>query len=153
MFTRDRVEQEYLPLYEQYGYGLTIWSPLASGILSGKYNDFKVPEDSRLALKDDQFMVAFNKKLSTPEGRAEIEKVRKAGEIAKTLGCTTSQLAIAWCLKNKRVSSVITGYVHCQHTRKLTVLTLTSPAERAKLRRLPKTSRPCRWSTRSRRSK
>ncbi|KAK5271934.1 hypothetical protein LTR96_003762 [Exophiala xenobiotica] len=109
MFTRDRVEQEYRPLYESYGYGLTVWSPLASGILSGKYNDFKVPEDSRLAIKEDPFMVAFKEKLSTPEGREQIEKVKKTGEIAKMLGCTMSQLAIAWCLKNTSVSSVITG--------------------------------------------
>ncbi|KAK5208385.1 hypothetical protein LTS13_006393 [Exophiala xenobiotica] len=109
MFTRDRVEQEYRPLYQSYGYGLTVWSPLASGILSGKYNDFKVPEGSRLAIKEDPFMVAFKEKLSTPEGREQIEKVKKAGEIAKMLGCTMSQLAIAWCLKNTSVSSVITG--------------------------------------------
>ncbi|KAK5307935.1 hypothetical protein LTR99_000907 [Exophiala xenobiotica] len=109
MFTRDRVEQEYRSLYESYGYGLTVWSPLASGILSGKYNDFKVPEDSRLAIKEDPFMVAFKEKLSTPEGREQIEKVKKTGEIAKMLGCTMSQLAIAWCLKNTSVSSVITG--------------------------------------------
>lgn len=111
MFTRERVEGEYRPLYTNYGYGTTIWSPLASGILSGKYNDLKVPEGSRLGIKEDQFMVAFKEKLSTEEGRLQIEKVKAAGEIAKELGCTMAQFALAWCLKNKNVSSVITGFV------------------------------------------
>jgi aryl-alcohol dehydrogenase-like predicted oxidoreductase len=111
MFTRKRVEEEYRDarLYQNYQYGLTTWSPLASGILSGKYNDLSVPDGSRLSIKEDKFMCAFNEKLSTPEGRAEIEKVKAAGEIAKQLGCTMAQFAIAWCLKNKNVSSVITG--------------------------------------------
>lgn len=111
MFTRKRVEEEYRDarLYERYRYGLTVWSPLASGILSGKYNHLKVPDGTRLAIKEDQFMRAFKEKLSTPEGRAEIEKVKAAAQIAEELGCTAAQLAIAWCLKNQNVSTVITG--------------------------------------------
>jgi voltage-dependent potassium channel beta subunit len=111
MFTRKRVEEEYRDgrLYDNYKYGLTTWSPLASGILSGKYNDLKVPEGSRLSIKEDQFMRAFKEKLSTPEGKAEIEKVKAAGEIARELDCTMAQFALAWCLKNKNISSVITG--------------------------------------------
>jgi voltage-dependent potassium channel beta subunit len=102
MFVRDRVEKEYLPLYEKLGYGTTTWSPLASGVLSGKYND-GVPKGSRADLpnmawlKDDMFQ----------PGR--IERVRALGRLAGELGCTTSQLAIAWCLRNPHVSTVITG--------------------------------------------
>jgi voltage-dependent potassium channel beta subunit len=102
MFVRDRVEKEYLPLYEKLGYGTTTWSPLASGVLSGKYND-GIPKGSRADLpnmawlKDDMFQ----------PGR--IERVRALGRLAVELGCTTSQLAIAWCLRNPHVSTVITG--------------------------------------------
>ncbi|OAA54564.1 Aldo/keto reductase [Niveomyces insectorum RCEF 264] len=111
LLTRQRVEQEYrdAQLYRNYRYGLTVWSPLASGVLSGKYNDLQVPADSRLAIADDQFMRAFKAKLTTAAGRAEIEKVKAAGAVARELGCTTAQLALAWCLTNPHVSTVITG--------------------------------------------
>jgi voltage-dependent potassium channel beta subunit len=102
MLVRDRVEKEYLPLYEKLGHGLTIWSPLASGVLTGKYND-GIPKGSRLDLPNMRWLqqeVLDNDK---------IDKVRKLGAISKELGCTTGQLAIAWCLKNPHVSSVITG--------------------------------------------
>jgi len=99
MFFRDRLEKEYLPLFEQYGLGTTIWSPLASGILSGKYNQ-GIPSDSRLAkegwLVPENFMQM-------------VEKTKKLCVIADELGCTMSQLAIAWCLHNPHVSTVITG--------------------------------------------
>ena len=108
---RQRVEQEYRDglLYDKYKYGLTTWSPLASGILSGKYNDLIVPEGSRLAFTENRTARGFREKLSTPEGRAEIERVENAGQIASQLGCTMAQFAIAWCLKNENVSTVITG--------------------------------------------
>lgn len=111
LFKRARVEQEYRDglLYSKYKYGLTTWSPLASGILSGKYNDLIVPEGSRLAYTDNRNARAFREKLSTPEGRLEIEKVEAAGSLASILGCTMAQFAIAWCLKNPNVSTVITG--------------------------------------------
>lgn len=99
LFFRDHLEKDYLSLFEKYGLGTTIWSPLASGILSGKYNQ-GIPSDSRLAkeawLVPDNFMQL-------------IEKTRQLAVIAEELECTLSQLAIAWCLKNPRVSSVITG--------------------------------------------
>lgn len=99
LFYRDHLEKDYLPLFEKYGLGTTIWSPLASGILSGKYNQ-GIPSDSRLAkeawLVPDNFMPL-------------IEKTKKLSALAKDLGCTLSQLAIAWCLKNPHVNSVITG--------------------------------------------
>jgi voltage-dependent potassium channel beta subunit len=102
MFVRDRVEKEYLPLYEKLGTGTTIWSPLASGVLSGKYND-GIPRGSRAALPN---MTWLKEDMFQP-GR--IERVRALGRLAGELGCTTSQLAIAWCLRNPHVSTVITG--------------------------------------------
>ena len=99
LFNRDHLETDYLRLFENYGLGTTIWSPLASGILSGKYNQ-GIPNDSRLAketwLMPDNFMQL-------------IDQTKKLSVVAKELECTLSQLAIAWCLKNKNVSSVITG--------------------------------------------
>lgn len=99
IFFRDHLEKDYLDLFKKYGLGTTTWSPLASGILSGKYNQ-GIPRDSRLAkeswLVPDNFMQL-------------IEKTKKLEMIAKDLECTLSQLAIAWCLHNPNVSSVITG--------------------------------------------
>ena len=102
MFHRERVEQEYAPLYEDAGLGTTIWSPLASGLLTGKYND-GIPEDSRLATEGYEWLqdqVLREKR---------IETVRRLTGVADDLGCTTAQLALAWCLKNPYVSTVITG--------------------------------------------
>lgn len=106
-FHRDRFEVEYAPLYDQFQYGTTIWSPLASGLLTGKYND-GVPSDSRFAtnasLYDDTV-----KSLQQPEGQAKIEKVRKLTGIAERLGGTVTHLALAWAAMNKNVSTVILG--------------------------------------------
>ena len=102
MMHRDRVEVEYDPLYRDFGLGTTIWSPLASGLLTGKYND-GIPEDSRLATEGYEWL----QERVLAEDR--IEKVRKLTELADDLGCTTAQLAIAWCLTNPNVSTVITG--------------------------------------------
>ena len=102
MFHRERFETEYAPLYEQLGYGTTIWSPLASGVLTGKYNN-GIPEDSRAALKGYEWL---RDSAVTPE---RIEKVRRLQPVADELGCSMAQLALAWCLKNPHVSTVITG--------------------------------------------
>lgn len=106
MFHRDRVEKEYDPLYKDIGLGTTIWSPLASGLLTGKYND-GIPEGSRLDLKKYQWLK--EQLLDSEEGRAKLEKVKKLAPIARDLGISMPQLALAWCLKNKNVSTVITG--------------------------------------------
>lgn len=99
LFFRDHLEKDYLKLFEKYGMGTTTWSPLASGILSGKYNQ-GIPQESRLA--KETWLV--------PENFMQlIEKTRQLSEIAVSLDCMLSQLAIAWCLKNPHVSSVITG--------------------------------------------
>lgn len=105
MFKRDRVEVEYSRLYESFGLGLTIWSPLASGYLTGKYND-GIPEGSRLTIEGYEWL---RKRLESEEGREMIAKVRLLEGIATELKCSTAQLAIAWCLKNPNVSTVITG--------------------------------------------
>lgn len=106
-FHRERHEVEYKPLYQQFQYGTTIWSPLASGLLTGKYND-GVPEGSRFANHGD-FFDGTIKSLQTEEGKAKIEKVRKLGKIADQLGSSTAALAIAWAAKNPTVSTVILG--------------------------------------------
>ncbi len=101
MFHRHRVESELAPLCDSYGIGLTTWSPLASGILSGKYND-GIPEGSRASLEN----MAWIKENITEE---RIEKVRQLQQVAGELGISMAQLAIAWLLRRKEVSSVITG--------------------------------------------
>jgi voltage-dependent potassium channel beta subunit len=102
LFHRERVEKEYAPLYVEHGLGTTIWSPLASGVLSGKYVG-GIPAGSRLSLDN----YAWLKKVALSEERNAV--VKKLQPIAQSLGCTLAQLAIAWCLKNPRVSSVILG--------------------------------------------
>jgi len=102
MFERQRMEKEHLILFSELGYGTTIWSPLASGLLSGKYND-GIPADSRANLPGYEWL---KKHVITPE---RIEKIKKLVPIAGDLGCTMAQLALAWCLKNPNVSTVITG--------------------------------------------
>ena len=102
LFHRKRVEDEYASLYADIGLGLTIWSPLASGLLTGKYAQ-GVPVDSRASLKS---MAWMQEQLLD---RQRNGKVTQLAAIADELGCTTAQLAIAWCLKNPNVSTVITG--------------------------------------------
>lgn len=99
LFHRERVEKEYLPLYENYGMGTTIWSPLSSGVLTGKYNE-GIPQGTRLQMHPEMQV------LLTPE---KIKKVKALGEVAKDIGCTLAQLSIAWCLKFPYVSTVIIG--------------------------------------------
>jgi aryl-alcohol dehydrogenase-like predicted oxidoreductase len=106
-FHRERFEKEYAPLYEKFQYGTTIWSPLASGLLTGKYND-GIPEDSRFATNKDFFKKTVEE-LKSDEGQAKIEKVKKLTKVAEKLGASTSQLSLAWAAKNPNVSTVILG--------------------------------------------
>jgi voltage-dependent potassium channel beta subunit len=105
MFHRERVEREYAPLYEDPGLGTTIWSPLAGGLLTGKY-DKGIPEGSRSTLPQYAWL---KPSYEGEEAAARLAKVRRLAPIAAELGCTRAQLALAWCLKNPRVSTVITG--------------------------------------------
>ncbi len=102
---KKRVEEEYAPIYEKYGIGTTIWSPLASGVLSGKYLE-GIPEGSRL----DRW--PWLKKTMEERGifqEETLQKLKRIKEIAEGLGVTMAQLSIAWCLRNPHVSSVILG--------------------------------------------
>ena len=105
LFVRERVEQEYAPLYRDYGMGTTIWSPLASGLLTGKYSQ-GVPKDARMNLPGYEWL---KERLQSEEGRQRVAKVEKLTLIARELGMSVAQLALAWCLKNPHVSSVILG--------------------------------------------
>lgn len=105
MFHRDRVEKEFAPLYNPFGIGLTTWSPLASGLLTGKYNDGD-PGGTRTSLKNYEWL---REQFQTAEARSRIAKATKLAAIAADLGTTLPLLALAWCLKNPHVSSVITG--------------------------------------------
>jgi voltage-dependent potassium channel beta subunit len=102
LFERRKVEREYARLYEDIGLGLTTWSPLASGLLTGKYAD-GVPDGSRAALSGYEWL----RHAVTDEERNA--KVRALREVADELGCSLAQLAIAWCAANPHVSTVITG--------------------------------------------
>lgn len=105
LFHRDRFEREYAELYDQVGLGTTIWSPLAGGLLTGKYND-GIPEGSRADLAGYEWL---RPRFEGDEPERKIAKVRRLEPIAAELGCTLAQLAIAWCLTNPNVSTVITG--------------------------------------------
>jgi voltage-dependent potassium channel beta subunit len=102
LFHRQRVEQEYARLYQDIGLGLTTWSPLASGLLTGKYRA-GVPAGSRGTIESMSFLVAGL------TDQAKNAAVGRLDAIAKELGCTLAQLAIAWAARDPRVSTVITG--------------------------------------------
>jgi aryl-alcohol dehydrogenase-like predicted oxidoreductase len=122
LLNRRRMEQEYAPLYGKIGIGLTTFSPLASGLLTGKYAK-QLPEGSRLARSD---MAWLRDRTLLPE---KIAAAERAAETARALGCTPAQLAVAWCLKNPRVISVILGATSPEQLRE----TLVAPHVAAKL--------------------
>jgi len=102
LFERDKMENEFLQIFKTVGLGTTIWSPLASGLLSGKYND-GIPKDSRFALQGFDWL---KDKWVLDD---KVKKVKKMSELAKKLGVTTAALSIAWCIKNPNVSTAILG--------------------------------------------
>ena len=105
MFHRDKVETEFAPLYQEIGLGTTIWSPLASGLLTGKYNDGD-PGGTRISLPSYAWL---REQFETDEARARLSKVKELAEVAGDLGATLPRLGLAWCLKNPNVSTVMTG--------------------------------------------
>jgi voltage-dependent potassium channel beta subunit len=105
MFHRERVEKEYDILYRIMGLGTTVWSPLASGLLTGKYNR-GIPAGTRVSLRGYGWL---RDRFVGPQAAAKLVKVRKLGRLAADLGISLPRLAIAWCLANPRVSTVITG--------------------------------------------
>lgn len=102
---RERAEVEYAPLYREFGMGTTIWSPLSSGVLTGKYSH-GIPQGSRLATPGYEWL---RERIESPEGHADLARVDKLLPIAKELGVSPAQFAIAWCLKNPHVSTVMLG--------------------------------------------
>ncbi len=105
MLHRDRVEREYSRLYDAFGLGLTVWSPLASGILTGKYDD-GIPEGTRVSLEGYEWL---RRRVESEEGQRDVAAVKKLKPIADELGTSRAQLALAWALNNPNVSTVITG--------------------------------------------
>lgn len=113
LLKRTRVEQEYAPLYEAFGLGLTTFSPLASGILTGKYNN-GIPEGSRLSLDSYQWLRELL--LDEDNGSSKLGKVQALTAVAQALGTNTATLALAWVMKNPRVSCTLLG---CSKTEQL----------------------------------
>ncbi|MBC8479637.1 MAG: aldo/keto reductase, partial [FCB group bacterium] len=105
MFCRERFEIEYMDLYPNIGLGTTIWSPLNSGFLTGKYLD-GIPEDSRVNIPGMEWL---KKSLMGEDAKSKLKKVRKLKTLAEEIGTTLPIMAIAWCLKNPNVSTVILG--------------------------------------------
>ena len=105
LFERQKVEADFAPVYESFGLGTTIWSPLASGVLTGKYND-GVPADSRMNLPGYEWL---RDEWARPEGVAKLAKVRALAGLAANAGLPIHHLALLWCLANPNVSTVILG--------------------------------------------
>jgi voltage-dependent potassium channel beta subunit len=105
MFHRERVEREYARLYQEIGLGTTIWSPLASGLLTGKYNQ-GIPEGTRVTMEGYGWL---REQFEQEETKRNLEKVKQLATIADQLSCSLAQMSLAWCLKNPNVSTVITG--------------------------------------------
>ncbi|MFN2595082.1 MAG: potassium channel beta subunit family protein [Actinomycetota bacterium] len=103
LFARERVEREYTRVFEDLGIGATIWSPLAFGLLTGKYLDGGVQPDTRAALPGYEWL---RERVTDPEDNA---KVRRLKSVADDLGCSLAQLSLAWCARNPNVSTVILG--------------------------------------------
>ncbi len=105
LFARDRVEGDYAPLYDLIGLGTTIWSPLASGILTGKYNS-GIPADSRFNLPGYEWLKNM---YESPEGKDKIAKAIKLEKLAGDAGMSLTHMSLLWCLANPHVSTVILG--------------------------------------------
>ncbi|KAG8983994.1 hypothetical protein FRB90_005629 [Tulasnella sp. 427] len=110
-FRRTQMEKEYQHVFSRYGYGTTTFSPLDSGYLTGKYNNFTIPPDSRLATSaNDNYISTVVKQLQSPVGKAKVAIAQKLEALAKEeFSCTTAQLAIAWVARNPNTSTVILG--------------------------------------------
>uniref|UniRef100_A0A669BJK7 Voltage-gated potassium channel subunit beta-1 n=1 Tax=Oreochromis niloticus TaxID=8128 RepID=A0A669BJK7_ORENI len=105
LFQREKVEVQLPELYHKIGVGAMTWSPLACGIITGKYEN-GIPESSRASMKSYQWL---KEKIISEDGRKQQAKLKELNHIAEKLGCTLPQLAVAWCLRNEGVSSVLLG--------------------------------------------
>ena len=106
LLDRKRFEIEYKPIFEKFGMGTTIWSPLASGALTGKYLD-GIPKGSRASLEGYEWLKKYM--IDSDRGKARMKKVAELVNIAEELGESLSKIAIAWCLLNENVSTIILG--------------------------------------------
>jgi len=139
LFHRTRVEKEYAPLYRKFGMGTTIWSPLASGLLTGKYNQ-GIPPGSRLATPGLEWL---RDSTSGSEGTRRLEAIPKLAKIAAELDTTLPRLGVAWCLKNPQVSTVILGASKvAQLKENLGALEVVDRLTPAMMARLDRISRP-----------
>lgn len=107
MLHRDPVEKEYVALFDDYDLGTTIWSPLASGILTGKYNS-GIPEGSRFA-NNEKYLFIFNKYFGDESKEDTLKKLNGLNDIATKIGCSMAQLALAWTIVSKDVTTCILG--------------------------------------------
>jgi len=107
MLVRDPVEKEYVALFDDYDLGTTIWSPLASGILTGKYNE-GIPEDSRFG-RSKKFSFIFDKYFGEDAKEKTLKMLQGLAAVAEKVGCTMAQLALAWTLLSKDVTTTIIG--------------------------------------------
>jgi len=140
LFHRTRVEKEYAPLYRDYGLGTTIWSPLASGLLTGKYNA-GVPKNSRLDAPGMEWLRDMI--LKQPGIEKKLAAVPKLAALADELGTTLPRLALAWCLKNPHVSTVILGASRPEQlTENFGALDLLEKLTPAVMKRLETISKP-----------
>ena len=105
LFERQRVEADYVPVYDTFGLGTTIWSPLASGLLTGKYSD-GIPQDARAALPGYEWL---RDQFTNEAGKAKLSKIKALAGLADQAGLSLTHLALLWCLRNPRVSTVILG--------------------------------------------
>ena len=105
LFEREKVEAEFAPIYDTFGLGTTIWSPLASGLLTGKYND-GIPSDSRVNLPGYEWL---REELQSDKGKSRLVKIKALAKLAAEVGLPLHHLALLWCLQNPHVSTVILG--------------------------------------------
>jgi voltage-dependent potassium channel beta subunit len=139
LFHRARVEKEYAPLYRRFGLGTTTWSPLASGLLTGKYNH-GIPNGSRLATPGLEWL---RKSTTGPEAVRRLTAVSKLAKVAAELDTTLPRLGVAWCLRNPHVSTVILGASKVAQLREnLGALEVVDRLTPAILTRLDRISRP-----------
>ncbi len=136
LFEREKIEKEFLEIYKNVGLGTTIWSPLASGLLSGKYND-GIPKGSRFALEGFDWL---KERWVMDE---KVKKVKKLAELAAKLGVSTASLSIAWCIKNPNVTTAILGATKktqlLDNLKALEVVTMLTPDVMEKVENIMKT--------------
>ena len=114
MVRRDLFEKEYRRLFSEYKYGTTIWSPLAGGILTGKYNDGNIPAGSRYDTHGDFLKSTWGTYFADNKKEKTLKLLNGLGDLAKELGFTQAQLALAWCLASNDVSTVILGFTRIE---------------------------------------